>query len=117
MDITGSVDTYRLGKGLRKRGFSADQLADALPEVTAEANRLLVGWLRAGGRVSVEVDGELLTDPRWWVCELPEGRARIPCGGTHLSDVAELSAVAVAHEVSADGTELVARTTPELLHG
>ena len=28
-----------------------------------------------------------------WVCELPDGTARIACGGTHLTSLAELAAI------------------------
>ncbi|MCU0264707.1 MAG: NUDIX domain-containing protein [Actinomycetia bacterium] len=114
IDVDGSTDTYRLGKSLRKRGLSAEQLADALPEVTAAANAVLARWVAGGGRVAVECDGPVLTDPRWWVCELPEGRARIPCGGTHLTDVADLATLTVRHELSADGAELAAFAVPAL---
>lgn len=86
-----SVDTYRLGKSLRKKGFSTEGIADALPALEAEITATLTAWAAAGGAVRIDRDGDRLTDRRSWVCSLPEGEARIPCGGTHAHDLAELA--------------------------
>ena len=63
----------------------------------------------------VERDGDGLTDLRHWVCELPGGSARIPCGGTHAHSLAELGRVQVRFESGDDaGTPvLVMRTTAD----
>jgi alanyl-tRNA synthetase len=37
------------------------------------------------------------------VCELPEGTARIPCGGTHLDSAAERGSVTTSFAVVDDG--------------
>ncbi len=91
----GAVDTYRIGKSLRKKGFDAADLADDLPNLIAEANRLLAGWVGTGAAISVEVSGPGLTDLREWVCVLPEGTQRIPCGGTHLRSLTDVAAITV----------------------
>jgi alanyl-tRNA synthetase len=36
---------------------------------------------------------DLLSSRRTWVCELSEGRGEVPCGGTHVSNIAELSSI------------------------
>jgi alanyl-tRNA synthetase len=91
----GSVDDYRIGKSLRKRGFQAAALED--PSVVAErTNQQLAAWLAARGPVRVERDDAALSARRTWVCELPEGRTDIPCGGTHVRDLAELGEVRVS---------------------
>jgi alanyl-tRNA synthetase len=91
----GAVDTYRLGRSLRKKGFDVDGLAVSLPEITADANHRLAGWVASGACVDLTVGGPRLTDLREWVCVLPEGTQRIPCGGTHLRSLAEVAAVDV----------------------
>ena len=53
----------------------------------------LAQWIATGATVRVVRDGDGLTDRRSWVCELPDGTARIPCGGTHLTSLAELATV------------------------
>jgi Ser-tRNA(Ala) deacylase AlaX len=86
----GSTDTYRLGKSLRKKGFVTDGLADSPLDVQQAINGTLTGWLATDAAVRIERDGPLLTDRRYWVCELPGQSVRIPCGGTHLTSLGEL---------------------------
>ncbi|HMM83554.1 MAG TPA: metal-dependent hydrolase [Terrimesophilobacter sp.] len=86
----GSRDTYRLGKSLRKKGFRTDGFADGLAAVEDAINASLQSWVGAKLPVRIDRDGDRLTDRRYWVCEFPEGAARIPCGGTHANDLGEL---------------------------
>lgn len=91
----GSVDDYRIGKSLRKRGFQAAALEE-ISDVAERTNQQLATWLAAGGPVRVERDHAGLSARRTWVCELADGRTDIPCGGTHVHDLAELAEVRVA---------------------
>ena len=119
MDTDASTDTYRLGKSLRKKGFTTEAtetlaaLADALPALTETVNGLLAGWVAADAPVRVEAPGPELTARRRWHCELPEGPATIFCGGTHLHHLGELSALRTELRLSEDGGELTAVTRPE----
>lgn len=100
----GSRDEYRIGKSLRKKGFPAAELPDRLDEIAGRANELLATWVASGAPVSVQRDGQGLGDRRLWSCDLPDGTASLPCGGTHLRSLAELAAVQIALEVEeADG--------------
>ncbi|GLW13031.1 hypothetical protein Misp01_81590 [Microtetraspora sp. NBRC 13810] len=107
----GSVDVYRLGKSLRKKGFVTEDLAGELPELAGRVNDRLAGWISGDAPVRLGVPGPELTARRTWHCALPEGEAVIPCGGTHLRRTSELSAVTAAFELSEDGTQLTMRTT------
>jgi alanyl-tRNA synthetase len=92
----GSVDRYRLNKSLRRAGFDTASLADgpeSLEGLALAVSEHLDRWISSGAAVRVDRDGDALTDRRYWVCELPEGTARIPCGGTHLGSLAELQRV------------------------
>ncbi|HEY8588110.1 MAG TPA: metal-dependent hydrolase [Naasia sp.] len=91
----GSTDEYRIGKSLRKKGFAPEVLADPA-ELAAHVNAQLAAWLATGAAVRVERDGQALSGRRTWVCELPEGRTDIPCGGTHLRSLGELAEVTVS---------------------
>lgn len=106
-----SVDRYRIGKSLRKKGFDAEGLAAALPEITARVNDRLAGWRATGAPVMIDRAGPLLTDRRSWTCALPEGRAVLPCGGTHLRNVAQLTDLSCTLALNTDGTTLTVRTT------
>jgi len=108
----GSVDVYRVGRSLRKAGFTVAALDDP-DAVAARANALLAAWVAAGAAIRIERDDDALSARRSWVCELPDAEARIPCGGTHLTSLAELAAITVALETAPveGGLELRMRTT------
>ncbi|GAA2824197.1 hypothetical protein GCM10010441_55800 [Kitasatospora paracochleata] len=119
MDTEASTDTYRLGKSLRKKGFTAEaadelpSLADALPALTDAVNAQLAAWVTADAPVRIEVPGPELTARRRWHCELPAGAAEIFCGGTHLHHLGELAELRTELRLSEDGSELVAITRPK----
>ena len=87
-----STDTYRIGKSLRRKGFTTAALDDQAA-VAERVNAQLAQWIAVGGAVRIERADDALSARRTWVCELPTGLTDIPCGGTHLRDLAELSDV------------------------
>jgi len=108
----GSVDRYRLNKSLRRAGFDAAGLADELETLGDAVTRTISSWVAAGGSVHVERDGDLLTDRRRWVADLPDGIARIECGGTHVTSLAELAGARVSLELGDDqGTPVLTMRT------
>ena len=113
MDTQASTDTYRIGKSLRKKGFTADDLAADLPALTAAVNDQLAAWVAADAPVRIEAPGPELTARRRWACDLPQGPVSIFCGGTHLHHLGELAALTTELRLSEDGTELTAVTTPK----
>ena len=50
-DIDGSLDHYRLGKSLRKRGFDSARFLDELPSTLDEVNRTLARWIESNAPV------------------------------------------------------------------
>ena len=92
-----SRDLYRVGKSLRRKGFDPAALDD-LDDLAGRVNARLAEWVAAGGAVRIEADGPALADRRSWVCALPGAEARIPCGGTHVTSLADLAAVEVAFQ-------------------
>jgi alanyl-tRNA synthetase len=107
----GALDTYRIGKSLRKKGFDSAGLAGTLPEIADAANERLAGWVRTAAPIEVRTQGSALTDLREWVCALPEGTQRIPCGGTHLTSLAEVDAITVGLALDEAGGELTMTTS------
>ncbi|MFI6910086.1 metal-dependent hydrolase [Nonomuraea sp. NPDC050394] len=104
-----SVDDYRLGKSLRKKGFAADALEPAA--VAAFVNERLKEWVAADVPVWVDVPGPGLTARRTWHCALPEGEASIPCGGTHVRRTSELGDVTVALELGEQSLTMKTRVS------
>jgi len=98
----GSVDSYRIGKSLRRKGFDTAALDD-LASIADAVNVRLAEWLATDAGIRIDRDGDGLGDRRRWVCELPGGDAIIPCGGTHLTSLGELAAVRV--ELARDDVE------------
>ena len=106
-----SVDVYRIGKSLRRKGFIPTALDD-LTTVQDTANALLEQWRSAGGAIHIARDAPELSARRTWVCELSAGTTNIPCGGTHLHNLNELAAVTVALElVDLEGARQLTMTT------
>ena len=91
----GSVDVYRIGKSLRKRGFTPAALDD-LAAVADGANAQLAQWVTSAAEVTIAREGDGLTSRREWRCALPGHPVSIPCGGTHLASLAELASVTVS---------------------
>ncbi|MHA7241191.1 alanyl-tRNA editing protein [Arthrobacter sp. TMS1-12-1] len=105
----GSLDRYRLGKSLRRKGFTVDGLD---PEATAAAvNATLAEWTATGASIGIEADGSGLTGRRRWVCDLPGERAEIPCGGTHLTSLAGVGVTVRLELTEADGTPVLQMDT------
>ncbi|REJ06635.1 hypothetical protein DY023_05930 [Microbacterium bovistercoris] len=96
----GAVDEYRLGKSLRKAGFDTETFAATVSEREAAINTTLAGWVSSGAPSRVVAEGPTITDMRRWECELPDGTASIPCGGTHASSLAEFASIAVSLDLS-----------------
>lgn len=106
-----ATDTYRIGKSLRRKGFTPAALDDPAG-VADRVNAQLAEWIAAGGAVRVERANDDLSARRAWVCELPSGTTDIPCGGTHVRDIAELRDVTIslATRVIDGGLELTMET-------
>jgi alanyl-tRNA synthetase len=113
----GSVDVYRLGKSLRRKGFPADGFADPA-SIAERVNRRLAEWIAAGGAVRIRADDLRLSARRSWECELPGAHVSIPCGGTHLTDLADLVGASVSFEVTdvAGATEVRMTTVVQRRH-
>ncbi|GAB3042264.1 hypothetical protein GCM10027052_25160 [Parafrigoribacterium mesophilum] len=107
----GSIDTYRLNKSLRRKGFVAEALTDDLPTIQDALNASLATWIASDAPVRVDADGDRLTDRRLWVCTLPDGEVSIPCGGTHAGALGQLGALQAALTLADDGTTVLTMTT------
>ncbi|QDF67973.1 alanyl-tRNA editing protein [Shewanella sp. SNU WT4] len=109
------LDSYRLGKTLKKRGFNNDEFIAALTQVAAQVNAQLQLWLQTGAKIDLVCDGPHLTDSRYWQCQLDEHKISIPCGGTHISTLQALADITVTLAVNAAGNiDMTTRTSKSL---
>jgi alanyl-tRNA synthetase len=107
----GSVDVYRIGKSLRRKGFDPDALGD-LDDLARRVDDTLATWVATAADAHIERAGDRLTDRREWACALPEGRVAIPCGGTHVGSLDAFSRITTQFESTAtDGAVVVTMTT------
>ncbi|MFB7250377.1 hypothetical protein [Microbacterium sp. NPDC056234] len=105
----GAVDEYRLGKSLRRAGFDTEAFSSTLLEREERINAQLAAWVESAAPSRIATDGPTIVDMRRWECELPEGTASIPCGGTHVRALSEFASITVSLELS-DPQLLVMRT-------
>jgi len=108
IDPDASYDAYRAGKSLRKAGFDAAGFLAERDTIAGEANELLAAWVERGAVSRIDTDGDpTLAARRTWFCDVPGGPAVIPCGGTHVADIATLGVVRVAYAPTDEGFEVV----------
>ena len=99
----GSRDHYRLGKTIRKKGLRSEEVIKDLPQLMSATEQQVNNWLALESQLYIECEGRALTDRRFWHCDLGEdGKAVIPCGGTHARSLKELGAVRVSAEPISD---------------
>jgi len=109
--LDGSMDRYRLGRSLRRRGFDSAALLARLDDIGSILTDQARAWLALSPRVTLSVPDGQLSTPRAWECELPDGRARVACGGTHLRQLGGIGSLSVSLGPDTDGSQVVMRTT------
>ena len=102
----GFHDTYRIGRTLRKQGFDRDCLSALIATLGGDVTTRIRGWLDVGGQIRLLSAGPRISDMRTWECDLPQGTARLACGGTHPTSLGALSDVIIVADLNSDGTEL-----------
>jgi len=110
----GSVDVYRLGKSLRKKGFTPATLTDDLEGIATAVTARLAAWVATDAPAAIEVEGQALTDRRYWRTELDGVAISIPCGGTHAASLGGLAGIRSTLEQSDEGSAIEVRMTTEV---
>lgn len=100
-----AIDSYRLGKSIRKKGLDTEALLGGLTEFADQVRRRVVGWIATGAAVSIDTAGDSgIAARRTWRCTLPQGEGRYPCGGTHVASLADLPAsTRISYRATDDG--------------
>lgn len=109
IDEHGSLETYRLGKSIRKKGLQTQELTDGWVGVVDRAAALCRDFIRTGAEVSVAPSQPCeYSERRSWLAGAPID-AVVPCGGSHVqrtSDVGSITATA-----KSEGSTLSVRLT------
>jgi len=98
-----STDHYRFGKSLRKKGFDAAEFLVDLPARAAEVNKALRGFLATPSPITLSPPTGPIAERRLWATRLNGADVAMPCGGTHLADLANLAEVTVVMAQTEDG--------------
>jgi alanyl-tRNA synthetase len=107
IDVSGFRDVYRLGRSLRKSGFSVPGLTQLVPSLGETLTKRVCEMAASGAKVRVVAADSQLRAPRTWHCELPDGPVSLACGGTHPASLADLASVRITARIAADGTQLL----------
>lgn len=107
IEASGFRDVYRLGRSLRKSGFSVPGLTQLVPSLGEALTRRVCEMAVSGAKVRVVAPDSQLCAPRTWRCELPDGPVSLACGGTHPASLADLASVRITARIAADGTQLL----------
>ncbi|WFQ78470.1 hypothetical protein PXH59_12115 [Xenorhabdus sp. SF857] len=90
-----SIDTYRLGKSLKKKGFDKASFLESIVSINEEINLILKNWLVTGSEIRVEYTSQDIGSLRLWKSTVENRPVVIPCGGTHIKNTEEIQDIKV----------------------
>lgn len=105
------IDTYRLGKTLRKRGLNSDDVVNNLTAIEVLVNQQLASWVETQAEIKMVCKGQYLTDSRYWTINLDAIEICMPCGGTHINSLAQLISLTVRLELDQAGQIIMTTQT------
>lgn len=105
-----SLDVYRLGKSLRKRGFDRDAFVADLAARVVTINATLATMLAVSAKVILTPSEGQLGDRRQWSTRLGGREASMPCGGTHVADLSQIARITVELQPVEDGFAMTTTT-------
>lgn len=108
-----STDHYRFGKSLRKKGFDAAAFLADLPARAAALNEALRAMLGTSAPVQITPVEGPLGDRRLWSTRLNGVDVAMPCGGTHVADLAALAEITVSLTPTEDGCIMQTHSLPK----
>ncbi|WP_431300697.1 hypothetical protein [Tabrizicola sp. BL-A-41-H6] len=108
----GSVDSYRIGKSLRKKGFDRDAFLADLPGRTAAIIATLRQMIDTPAPVLVAPGEGYLHDRRLWATRLNGTEVSMPCGGTHVENLSQIGGIMVELAASDEGFVMATTTLP-----
>jgi alanyl-tRNA synthetase len=98
------LDQYRMGKSLRKKGFTSEGLREELKAHEEEINSLIAKWTEQDAPIVIQTDGDELMSRRYWTTVLDGKNVSVPCGGTHAKSLRAIGAIAISLEMPDDET-------------
>ncbi|MDC9595674.1 hypothetical protein [Xenorhabdus anantnagensis] len=109
-----SVDIYRFGKSIKKKGFDKAAFLQDIDSVNEEMNLTLKNWLSVGSEIQVEYISKNIEDLRLWKSTVENHPVVIPCGGTHIKNTEEIEDVKVEISPGESDEYIVIKTRCQL---
>jgi alanyl-tRNA synthetase len=114
LNETRSIDHFRFGKSLRKKGFDVSTFFLQLNNIEKNINQLVAEWIGVDSRIEIAFTSLELDANRYWKCELPDGNACIPCGGTHVQSLTEFESIEISIKSIKESPEIIMEVIPTL---
>ncbi len=107
ISVQESVDTYRLSKSAKRKGFLVSDFFENIAGIESSVNQIISEWITETGSIFITPTEGPLTQKRQWVWYRNDLQVTIPCGGTHLENINNLNAVSVILSRINDGPEFI----------
>lgn len=105
---SGFRAVYRIRTSSPSGGaFDSERLQSLVKSLGLAVTARLQHWLFTPAPIRVVTTGPHLADLRSWECDLPEGTARVLCGGTHPDDLGAIADIQVSASLAGEQTKLV----------
>ena len=91
----GSVDEYRFGKSIRKKGLNIGEMTADIDELEKGMNEILESWVNSDLEIILSPSDCAIETSRHWKCRLEGGVALMACGGTHVSNTSDIGKIKV----------------------
>lgn len=102
--VNSSIDKYRCGKSLRREGFDDAKFFTEFNNIEAALNSQLDKWCKQHLQITVTPAESLLSELRFWNCFFSNKQnAKIPCGGTHITEIKPPNKIIVSLQLAAAG--------------
>jgi alanyl-tRNA synthetase len=106
-----TLDVYRIGKSLRKKGFDAVRFWESIGDVSSCMTNIINRWIESNSYISLTSEGDAVNSKRSWFCELDGKKAFIPCGGTHLDSLSRFLSIKVSLDGEIEKNEFTIKTS------
>jgi len=105
-----SADHYRIGRSMRKAGFSSDSFWQHFDETAADVARHANALLQDIDAIEVLPDRTPFHARRSWIARYKGQELAIPCGGVHIANPRDIRSIEIELRRAEDAGEFVMHT-------
>lgn len=109
----GSIDHYRIGKGVRRAGLAADKFWSQFDELASKVEEGCNQILKDISSVEVAPNNTPFHARRTWIAIHNGSSLQMPCGGVHIKNPRDISNMQVKCRRLSDQSEFMMETNTE----